>query len=88
VRASPLDGLPSSDRALKQSASFVPYAGRTYAAKRNFDFGVGQHHFVSNLSPDIRHQLITEHEVVATVLQRINARPVETFEQRRQPHGR
>lgn len=61
-------GVPSRQQALHRLATFVPYAARTYAAKRNFDFGASQHRFVSGLSPDIRHRLITEEEVVAAEL--------------------
>jgi deoxyribodipyrimidine photo-lyase len=70
---------PSRQGALQRLAAFVPYAGRTYAAKRNFDFGLGQHRFVSGLSPDIRHRLITESEVVAAVLQAHSGSIAEKF---------
>ena len=72
-------GTPSRQQALQRLAAFVPYAGRTYAAKRNFDLGAGQHRFVSGLSPDIRHRLITEEEVVAAVLQAHSASAAEKF---------
>ena len=74
-----VDEHPSRDRALKRLQAFVPHAGRTYAAKRNVDLGVGQHRFVSNLSPDIRHRLITEDEVLTAVLQRHTESAAEKF---------
>jgi deoxyribodipyrimidine photo-lyase len=72
-------GAPSRQQALQRLAAFVPYAGRTYAAKRNFDLGSGQHRFVSGLSPDIRHRVISEQEVVAAVLQAHSASAAEKF---------
>jgi deoxyribodipyrimidine photo-lyase len=69
----------SRQEALERLAAFVPYAGLTYAAKRNFDFGSGQHRFVSGLSPAIRHRLITESEVVSAVLKAHSASAAEKF---------
>jgi deoxyribodipyrimidine photo-lyase len=72
-------GAPSRQEALQRLGAFMPYAGRTYAAKRNFDFGAGQHRFVSGLSPYIRHRLIAESEVVSAVLQAHSASAAEKF---------
>ena len=47
---------------------FVPHAGRTYAAERNYDTGPGLRDNVSCLSPWIRHRLLLEEEVVKAVL--------------------
>jgi deoxyribodipyrimidine photo-lyase len=70
---------PTRDAGLQCLAAFVPHAGRTYAAKRNFDYGAGLHTSVSVLSPYIRHRLITESEVVAAVLQVHSASAAEKF---------
>jgi deoxyribodipyrimidine photo-lyase len=70
---------PRRDAGLQRLAAFVPHAGRTYAAKRNFDYGVGQHTSVSVLSPYIRIRLITESEVVAAVLQAHSAPVADKF---------
>jgi deoxyribodipyrimidine photo-lyase len=61
-------GIPSRTAGLARLAAFVPHAGRTYAAKRNTDYGPGSNVYVSGLSPYIRHRLITEREVIAAVL--------------------
>ncbi|MBO44025.1 MAG: DNA photolyase, partial [Rhodospirillaceae bacterium] len=42
--------------------------GQQYAAKRNFDYGAGQHNSVTNLSPWIRHRLLLEEEAVKAAL--------------------
>jgi deoxyribodipyrimidine photo-lyase len=70
---------PTRDAGMRRLAAFVPYAGRAYAAKRNFDYGAGHHASVSVLSPYIRHRLITENEVVAAVLQAHSASAAEKF---------
>ncbi len=71
--------LASREHALKRLADYVPHAGHTYGAKRNFDLGVGQHRFVSRLSPYIRHRLISEQEVVAAVLRAHSASAADKF---------
>jgi deoxyribodipyrimidine photo-lyase len=78
---SPLDWKPTRSAGLRRLTAFVPQAGRTYAAKRNFDYGAGLHTSVSTLSPYIRHRLITENEVVAAVLQVHSASAAEKFVQ-------
>jgi deoxyribodipyrimidine photo-lyase len=70
---------PRRDAGLQRLAAFVPHAGRAYAAKRNFDYGAGQHTSVSGLSPYIRHRIITESEVAAAVLQVHSASAAEKF---------
>jgi deoxyribodipyrimidine photo-lyase len=78
--AGPSAGIsPSRAQALERLAAFVPYAGRTYRAKRNYDLGAGEHRYVSCLSSDIRHRLVTELEVVAAVLQVHSAAAAEKF---------
>jgi deoxyribodipyrimidine photo-lyase len=65
--------------ALARLTAFVPHAGRTYAAKRNTDYGPGENAFVSQLSPYIRHRLISEHEVLAAVLAKHSPSAAEKF---------
>jgi deoxyribodipyrimidine photo-lyase len=55
---------------LARLESFLPHAGRDYAARRNFDFGPDSRANVSLLSPHIRHRLLLEPEVIAAVLAR------------------
>jgi len=72
---------PNRDAALTQLSAFVPNAGRRYEVRRNYDLGPGNHSNVSMLSPFIRHRLITEQEVLATVLGRHSAADAEKFVQ-------
>ena len=64
----PPDFVPTRAAGLQRLADFVPHAGRAYAEGRNADAGPGAPSAVSRLSPYLRHRLITEREVVATVL--------------------
>ena len=59
---------PSRAAGLARLADFVPRAGRAYAEGRNTDAGPDTPGAVSRLSPYLRHRLITEREVVASVL--------------------
>jgi len=70
---------PTRQAALDRLAAFVPRAGRAYAAERNADAGPGLKSNVSMLSPYIRHRLLTEHEVVATVLEQHSPNQAEKF---------
>ena len=71
--------MPTRSEGLQRLAEFVPFAGRTYATKRNYDDGAGRHASVSRLSPYIRHRLITESEVVRAVLQAHSQSAAEKF---------
>jgi deoxyribodipyrimidine photo-lyase len=66
------DTLPTPTRtaALARLARFVPLAGRAYTSARNIDRGPGAHEAVSQLSPWLRHRVITEEEVLRAVLLR------------------
>ncbi len=64
---------PTRQAAHARLDAFVPRAGREYAARRNHDLGPGNRTNISLLSPDVRHRLITEHEIVATVLAKHSA---------------
>ena len=61
---------PSREAALAALSEFVPRAGRTYAEGRNFDHGPGRRDAVSQLSPYLRHRVITEEDVLRAVLDR------------------
>ncbi|MGA0846075.1 MAG: FAD-binding domain-containing protein [Luteolibacter sp.] len=52
---------------------------RAYAARRNFDLGPADRQNVSNLSPFIRHRLVTEEELARAVLERYDYGAVEKF---------
>jgi deoxyribodipyrimidine photo-lyase len=60
--------LPTRQAGLSRLAGFVPAAGRSYANRRNTDYGPDDRGNVSALSPHLRHRLITEHEVLQAVL--------------------
>lgn len=72
---------PTRDAALARLADFAPSAGRDYATNRNTDAGPGAPSAVSRLSPYLRYRLLTEHEVVATVLERHGLAGSEKFVQ-------
>ena len=59
---------PSRNGAISCLAQFVPRAGHLYASGRNTDTGPDQPSAVSRLSPYVRRRLITEREIVSTVL--------------------
>lgn len=66
---------PTYTAALTRLQTFVPNAGRTYAARRNYDDTAG----VSTLSPYIRHRLLTEEEVLRATLARHSPSAAEKF---------
>ena len=69
---------PTRTAALAHLSEFVPKAGR-YAAERNYDRP--GHPGVSQLSPYIRHRLITEEEVLQATLGRFAPSTVDKFVQ-------
>ncbi|MDW3225516.1 MAG: FAD-binding domain-containing protein [Paracoccaceae bacterium] len=70
---------PTRTAALERLSRFLPDAGRTYAARRNYDLGAGRHSGVSGLSPYLRCRLMTESEVLASVLARHSPQAAEKF---------
>ncbi len=72
---------PTRAAGLGRLAAFVPRAGRDYAQGRNADPGPGARHNVSQLSPWLRHRLVTEAEVVDAVLARHSFAAAEKFVQ-------
>ena len=69
------------DHAFQRLEAFLPLAGKTYAQKRNFDFGAGKHDGVSGLSPWLRHRLLLETDVLKGVLVRYGFNAAEKFVQ-------
>ena len=67
--------------AQQRLSAFVPRAGREYASGRNTDNGPNGHAHVSLLSPYLRHRLITEREVVQSVLTRHSIAAAEKYVQ-------
>ncbi len=70
---------PTRTAALERLHRFVPHAGRDYAARRNYDLGRDEHVGVSTLSPYLRARLLSEQEVLETVLNRHSAAAAEKF---------
>lgn len=60
---------PTRAAGLVRLGEFVPRAARAYAAERNLDRGPADRTNVSSMSPWVRHRLVTERDVVDTVLQ-------------------
>ena len=76
----PLDRFPPTRAAGRQRlADFVPDAGEAYAIGRNTDTGPDGRQAVSGLSPWLRHRLLTEHEVVSSVLEHHEPRAAQRF---------
>lgn len=71
--------FPNRNNGLERLKAFAPYSGREYARLRNYDFGQGHHAHVSGLSPYLRHRLISEKEVLHTVLSHHSRRASEKF---------
>ncbi|MEP2641423.1 FAD-binding domain-containing protein [Roseobacter sp.] len=70
---------PTRTAALERLSTFLPRAGRDYAARRNYDGGPGHHTGVSTLSPYLRCRVITEDDVLQAVLARHSAQTAEKF---------
>jgi deoxyribodipyrimidine photo-lyase len=76
------DQFPATrDAGLLRLSTFVPRAGRDYAAGRNADNGPQNRAGVSCLSPYLRHRLITEQEVIQAVLAKHSLPAAEKFVQ-------
>jgi deoxyribodipyrimidine photo-lyase len=74
-----LDFPPTRAAGLHRLSNFAPRAGRDYASGRNTDNGPDGHAHVSLLSPYLRHRLITEHEVVRSVLSKHSSSAAEKY---------
>ena len=75
------DFMPTRTAGLERLARFIPVSGTDYARFRNYDLGAGQHGHVSTLSPWIRHRLLTETEVLQSILARHSPAAAEKFVQ-------
>lgn len=60
--------LATRNEGLKRLSEFLPYAGSTYAEKRNYDLGPNNHAHVSCLSPYTRYRLVSEQEIAEQVI--------------------
>lgn len=70
---------PTRRAALDRLAQFAPKAGQSYASGRNTDPGPDRPGAVSRLSPALRYRLITEQDVIASVLARHSPAAAEKF---------
>lgn len=75
---------PTRAAGLARLEAFVPNAGRIYTSRRNTDFGPTKpggvaRENVSVLSPYVRHRLVTEEDVLRTVLARHSPMQAEKF---------
>jgi deoxyribodipyrimidine photo-lyase len=70
---------PTRGAGLARLDAFLPFAGSTYASSRNTDFGPDNRTNVSALSPYLARRMITEPEVVRSVLARHSFASAEKF---------
>ena len=70
---------PDRDSACARLEAWIPQAGRHYATRRNHDTGPGTRDGVSQLSPYLRHRILTEEEVLAAVLARHSRAGAQKF---------
>jgi deoxyribodipyrimidine photo-lyase len=70
---------PTRDAGFARLHRFVAKAGRNYQNSRNSDLGPGDRSNVSALSPYIRHRMLTEEEVLQTVLAKHTLASAEKF---------
>jgi deoxyribodipyrimidine photo-lyase len=73
--------LPTREEGLARLRQFAPRAGRFYAENRNIDDGNLDRKNVSQLSPYLRHRLITEEEVLTATLAQHSLLQAEKFVQ-------
>ena len=71
--------IPTRKAGLERLKAFLPSAGKEYAALRNYDLGPENHLSVSMLSPYIRHRVLTETEVLKSVLSSQSQKSAEKF---------
>ncbi|OYQ31402.1 hypothetical protein CHU95_19805 [Niveispirillum lacus] len=70
---------PTRAAGLDRLTRFTPRMGRTYAAGRNSDPGPGKRTAVSELSPYVRHRLLTEAELIRAAVATHGAAGAEKF---------
>ncbi len=73
--------IASRTEGLRRLEAFVPHAAHAYASGRNTDNGPDRPSAVSMLSPYLRYRLISEREVVSTVLKQHSLQAAEKFVQ-------
>lgn len=73
------DFVASRDEALARLRHFNKNALADYARSRIYDHGFGKHPNVSMLSPYLRHRMISEVEVIESVLENFSYNDVEKF---------
>lgn len=71
--------FPSREFGLKALEQFVPKAGHFYASERNTVTEINMPCVVSKLSPYARHRLITEQEIIESVLEHHSLESAEKF---------
>lgn len=70
---------PRRADALARLTCFLPQAGSDYRAKRNYDLGPNCHSHVSQLSPYLRNGIVSEDEIVRSVLRKHSFKATEKF---------
>ena len=76
---SQLHFIPTRAEAMHRLDLFLPGCGRAYASHRNEDPGPEHRGATSLLSPYVRRRMITEHEIVAAVLEAQGPQRAEKF---------
>ena len=70
---------PTRDDGLRRLRDFAPSAGLKYAQGRNYDRGSQAHYSVSQLSPYVRRRVVSETEILQTVLGAHSTQSAEKF---------
>ncbi len=73
------EGPATRSVGLERLSAFLPHAGNDYTQWRNYDLGNAIDNRVSGLSPWLRHRLITEAEVIHSVIDTQGIEPAEKF---------
>ena len=71
--------VATREEGLNRLDIFLNISGSNYTQFRNYDYGPNNHKSVSLLSPYLRHRLITEREVVSSVLAKHSLRDSEKY---------
>ena len=70
---------PTRDDGLRRLRDFAPSAGLKYAQGRNYDRGSQAQYSVSQLSPYVRRRVVSETEILQTVLGAHSTQSAEKF---------
>ena len=85
VNLQPRDKMPPSNHgthrqiALQEFRAFLSGPILDYAKKRNFDYGYSDNQHVSRLSKYVSHRIISEYELISSVLSQYKYPKVEKF---------